>query len=92
MPELILCKILAVFHVRDSYCDAYFLQIIYFGDNLWADAWPSKTVCGWDSVLILEEMDAEGYAVSDGTVPGHGVVRGDRRKLSKRKRKYEVCV
>ena len=53
-----------------SPCAVITLQVIYFGDNLWADAWPSS-LAGWDSVLILEEMDAEGYAVSDGTVPGH---------------------
>ncbi|XP_055888000.1 5'-nucleotidase domain-containing protein 1-like isoform X1 [Biomphalaria glabrata] len=46
-------------------------KVIYFGDNLWADAWPSKFYGQWDTVLVLEEMDAEGYAVSDGTVPGH---------------------
>ncbi|XP_059139748.1 5'-nucleotidase domain-containing protein 1-like isoform X2 [Physella acuta] len=43
-------------------------KVVYFGDNLWADAWPSKTYGQWDTVLVLEEMDAEGYAVSDGTV------------------------
>ncbi|GFO16568.1 5-nucleotidase domain-containing protein 1 [Plakobranchus ocellatus] len=46
-------------------------KVIYFGDNLWADAWPCSSIAGWDAVLVLEEMDAEGYAVSDGTVPGH---------------------
>ncbi|KAH9500068.1 5'-nucleotidase domain-containing protein 1 [Bulinus truncatus] len=46
-------------------------KVIYFGDNLWADAWPSKFYGQWDTVLVLEEMDAEGYVVSDGTVPGH---------------------
>ncbi|CAL1537985.1 unnamed protein product [Lymnaea stagnalis] len=43
-------------------------KVIYFGDNLWADAWPSKSLGGWNSVLVLEEMDAEGYVISDGTV------------------------
>ncbi|BFZ10027.1 hypothetical protein BsWGS_13065 [Bradybaena similaris] len=64
--------------------------VIYFGDNLWADAWPSKTLGGWKSVLVLEEMDAEGYVVSDGTVPGHEIVIDDASKpLSKQKIKYE---
>ncbi|XP_005109940.1 5'-nucleotidase domain-containing protein 1 [Aplysia californica] len=65
-------------------------KVIYFGDNLWADAWPSKTLGKWDTVLILEEMDAEGYAVSDGTVPGHeDEVEDPDAPPKKRKRKYE---
>ena len=61
-------------------------QVVYFGDNLWADAWPSKRLGGWDSVLVLEEMDAEGYAVTDGTVPGR------ETGVKSRKIKYEVCL
>lgn len=65
-------------------------KVIYFGDNLWADAWPCS-IAGWDAVLILEEMDAEGYAVTDGTVPGHEDEREDdpdKAPLAK-KRRYE---
>jgi len=65
-------------------------KVLYFGDNLWADAWPSKTLGDWDSVLIFEEMDAEGYAVTDGTVAGHEEEKEDAgAPPAKRKRKFE---
>ena len=35
------------------------LQILFFGDSLRSDVFPSKTYAGWDTVLILEEMLAE---------------------------------
>ncbi|XP_048239965.1 5'-nucleotidase domain-containing protein 1-like [Haliotis rufescens] len=43
-------------------------KIVYFGDNICADCFPSKMYADWDTVLLLEEMDAEGYACDDGTV------------------------
>ena len=45
--------------------------MLYFGDNICSDAYPSKHFANWGTVLVLEEMDAEGYLCSDGTVPGH---------------------
>ncbi|KAK6170101.1 hypothetical protein SNE40_018578 [Patella caerulea] len=46
-------------------------KVVYFGDNICADCFPSKNYADWATVLLLEEMDAEGYLCSDGTVPGH---------------------
>jgi len=34
-------------------------QVIYFGDSLRSDIFPSKRHAAWDTVMILEEMDAE---------------------------------
>ncbi|KAL4232769.1 5'-nucleotidase domain-containing protein 1 [Mactra antiquata] len=36
-------------------------KIVYFGDSLCSDAYPVKTMTNWDMVLVLEEMEAEGY-------------------------------
>ncbi|XP_070189996.1 5'-nucleotidase domain-containing protein 1-like isoform X2 [Littorina saxatilis] len=47
------------------------LKVAYFGDNICSDSYPSKHFANWGTVLVLEEMDAEGYLCSDGTVPGH---------------------
>lgn len=47
------------------------VKVLYFGDNICSDCYPSKQFAAWDTVLVLEEMDAEGYRCSDGTVPGH---------------------
>lgn len=46
-------------------------KVLYFGDNICSDCYPSKHFANWGAVLVLEEMDAEGYLCSDGTVPGH---------------------
>ncbi|KAK7471553.1 hypothetical protein BaRGS_00035781, partial [Batillaria attramentaria] len=46
-------------------------KVLYFGDNICSDCYPSKHFADWGAVLVLEEMDAEGYLCSDGTVPGH---------------------
>ncbi|KAK2163909.1 hypothetical protein LSH36_72g03100 [Paralvinella palmiformis] len=34
-------------------------KVIYFGDSLRSDIFPSKRHAAWDTVMILEEMDAE---------------------------------
>ncbi|XP_061176710.1 5'-nucleotidase domain-containing protein 1-like [Saccostrea echinata] len=36
-------------------------KVVYFGDSLCADSFPAKTFGNWDVVLVLEEMEAEGY-------------------------------
>nr|XP_022293186.1 5'-nucleotidase domain-containing protein 1-like isoform X1 [Crassostrea virginica] len=36
-------------------------QVVYFGDSLCSDSFPAKTYGNWDVVLVLEEMEAEGY-------------------------------
>ncbi len=33
---------------------------MYVGDSLRSDVWPTNLYAGWASVLILEEMEAEG--------------------------------
>ena len=69
------------------------MQVLYFGDNICSDCYPSKHFANWGAVLLLEEMDAEGYVCSDGTVPGHegdaaAVVSGPNPKSRK---VLEVC-
>ena len=39
----------------------FFNQVVYFGDSLCSDSFPAKTYGNWDVVLVLEEMEAEGY-------------------------------
>ena len=34
-------------------------QVLYFGDSLRSDIFPSKKFAEWDTVMVLEEMDAE---------------------------------
>ncbi|KAK3089458.1 hypothetical protein FSP39_003775 [Pinctada imbricata] len=36
-------------------------KIVYFGDSLCSDSFPASHYAGWDVVLVLEEMEAEGY-------------------------------
>ncbi|KAL8585862.1 hypothetical protein ACOMHN_056457 [Nucella lapillus] len=62
------------------------LKVAYFGDNICSDTFPSKHFAQWDTVLILEEMDAEGYVCSDDTVPGHQ----DNRALEPGSKKRKV--
>jgi hypothetical protein len=38
-----------------------FFQVLYFGDSLCSDSFPANNYAGWDVVLVLEEMEAEGY-------------------------------
>ena len=38
--------------------------MIYFGDSLRSDIFPSKSYAGWETVLILEEMEAERHDVT----------------------------
>jgi hypothetical protein len=68
----------------------FFFQVLYFGDNITSDAYPSKHFAAWDTVLVLEEMDAEGYLCSDGSVPGHedDVENPDGDAAPKKKRKF----
>lgn len=42
-------------------------KIVYFGDSLCSDAFPTKTMTSWDLVLVIEEMEAEGYHPHDNT-------------------------
>ncbi|VDI56937.1 Hypothetical predicted protein [Mytilus galloprovincialis] len=36
-------------------------KVVYFGDSLCSDSFPANNYAGWDVVLVLEEMEAEGY-------------------------------
>ncbi|OWF48503.1 5'-nucleotidase domain-containing protein 1-like [Mizuhopecten yessoensis] len=36
-------------------------KVVYFGDSLCSDSYPARTYAGWSVVLVLEEMEAEGY-------------------------------
>ena len=69
------------------------MQVLYFGDNICSDCYPSKRLANWGAVLLLEEMDAEGYICSDGTVPGHEGDAADvvSRPNLKRRKMLEVC-
>jgi hypothetical protein len=40
-----------------------FFQVLYFGDSLCSDSFPANNYAGWDVVLVLEEMEAEGYFI-----------------------------
>lgn len=60
------------------------LQVVYFGDSLCSDSFPAKTYAGWDVVLVLEEMEAEGYHLTR-----HDLDCDDERPASK-VRKTEV--
>ncbi|XP_076444895.1 5'-nucleotidase domain-containing protein 1-like [Babylonia areolata] len=62
-------------------------KVVYFGDNICADSYPSKQLASWDAVLILEEMDAEGYECSDDTVPGHQLDSNQDVEPSSKKKK-----
>ena len=42
-----------------------FFQVVYVGDSLRSDVWPTNLYAGWTSVLILEEMEAEGLVDDD---------------------------
>ncbi|XP_072013758.1 5'-nucleotidase domain-containing protein 1-like [Amphiura filiformis] len=35
-------------------------KVVYVGDSLRSDVWPTNLYAGWASVLVLEEMEAEG--------------------------------
>ncbi|XP_025097899.1 5'-nucleotidase domain-containing protein 1-like, partial [Pomacea canaliculata] len=65
------------------------LKVLYFGDSICSDCVPSKYT-DWDSVLLLEEMDAEGYLCSDGTVPGHEQDAVDRISEPRHRMKENV--
>lgn len=65
------------------------MQVLYFGDSICSDCVPSKYT-DWDSVLLLEEMDAEGYLCSDGTVPGHEQDAVDRISEPRHRMKENV--
>lgn len=36
-------------------------QILFFGDSLRSDVFPSKKFADWDNFLVLEEMEAEDW-------------------------------
>ncbi|KAJ8314879.1 hypothetical protein KUTeg_007029 [Tegillarca granosa] len=36
-------------------------KVVYFGDSLCSDSFPANKFASWDVVLVLEEMEAEGY-------------------------------
>ncbi|KAL5010062.1 hypothetical protein ScPMuIL_012367 [Solemya velum] len=36
-------------------------KVVYFGDSMCSDSFPAKSAAKWDTVLVLEEMEAEGY-------------------------------
>lgn len=50
---------------------------MYFGDSLCSDSFPAKVYGNWDVVLVLEEMEAEGYH------PGLKDVLEPKRKVPK---------
>ena len=35
-------------------------QVLFFGDSMRSDIFPSKTFAGWDTVLFLEELGTTG--------------------------------
>jgi len=35
------------------------MQVLYFGDSMRSDISPAKKYANWDTVLVLEEMEAE---------------------------------
>ena len=37
----------------------FYYQVLYFGDSLRSDVFPSKQYANWETVYILEEMDLE---------------------------------
>lgn len=39
------------------------LQVLYFGDSIRSDLFPSVVHGGWDVVTILEEMESEGLVI-----------------------------
>ena len=47
-------------------------QVVYFGDSLCSDSFPASTYAGWDVVLVLEEMEAEGYHPTVRDLPTEG--------------------
>uniref|UniRef100_K1PRP4 5'-nucleotidase domain-containing protein 1 n=1 Tax=Magallana gigas TaxID=29159 RepID=K1PRP4_MAGGI len=52
-------------------------KVVYFGDCLCSDSFPAKVYGNWDVVLVLEEMEAEGYH------PGLKDVLEPKRKVPK---------
>ena len=36
-----------------------YLQVLFFGDSLRSDIYPSKNYASWDTVMLVEEMQAE---------------------------------
>eukprot|EP00105_Crassostrea_gigas_P028863 XP_011450639.1 PREDICTED: 5'-nucleotidase domain-containing protein 1 isoform X1 [Crassostrea gigas] len=52
-------------------------KVVYFGDSLCSDSFPAKVYGNWDVVLVLEEMEAEGYH------PGSKDILEPKRKVPK---------
>ncbi|XP_069133836.1 5'-nucleotidase domain-containing protein 1-like [Argopecten irradians] len=57
-------------------------KVVYFGDSLCSDSFPARTYAGWSVVLVLEEMEAEGYHLTD-----HDLDCDDQQPASKLRRK-----
>ena len=36
------------------------MQVVYLGDSVRSDVWPTNLYAKWSSIAILEEMEAEG--------------------------------
>ncbi|XP_052244584.1 5'-nucleotidase domain-containing protein 1-like isoform X3 [Dreissena polymorpha] len=47
--------------------EKFITKVVYFGDSLCSDAFPVKTLTDWDLILVLEEMEAEGFHPHDNT-------------------------
>ncbi|WAR09332.1 NT5D1-like protein [Mya arenaria] len=63
-------------------------KVVYFGDSLCSDAFPVKTLTNWDLILVLEEMEAEGYHPHDNTHHYWEPEERDRKIV----RKVNLCV
>ena len=56
------------------------LQVLYFGDSLCSDSFPANNYAGWDVVLVLEEMEAEGYHLTPQDLECHDIPNAKKPK------------
>ena len=53
-------------HIFAWWCNiSLILQVLYFGDSLRADIFPTHEFTSWDPVSVLEEMECEGMVAID---------------------------
>ena len=41
------------------------MQVVYFGDSMKSDVYPPKKFIQWDTVAVLEELEAEEMAFEE---------------------------
>ncbi|XP_064607332.1 5'-nucleotidase domain-containing protein 1-like [Liolophura sinensis] len=66
-------------------------KIVYFGDSVRSDVFPTKSKVNWNVVLIIEEMEAEGYTLHDVNVSRDADNDGEEPR-HKRRRHEDVCL